>query len=118
MSNTTSSSGSASSLALRIGLVPARVRLERFRQKYCKGKRKPRLLSSFAGPSHLSASSLIPSNMAQTLEPVWCHSCDRPTSHQTRYISELSFTGRLLVCSECGETIREPIGGPVSECCG
>ncbi len=55
----------------------------------------------------------------EPLDSLFCYSCDKPTGHETRYMSELSFTGKLLVCKDCGETIREPFGGrPVAECCG
>jgi len=117
-SNTTSWSCTASSYAHRKALVPARVRLERFRQKYRAAKRKTQHLAVSQLPPTFPQVHRYPLTMAQASEPLWCYCCDRPTSHEARYMSELSFTGKLLVCNECGETIREPIRGPISECCG
>lgn len=39
------------------------------------------------------------------------YSCDNKTVHEVRFMSELNFTGKLLVCTMCGETVREPMIG-------
>ena len=41
----------------------------------------------------------------------WCSTCNRATTHEVRYMSEFTFTGKLLVCAECGETVKEPLDG-------
>ncbi len=42
---------------------------------------------------------------------VWCDTCDRPTPREVRYRSDQVFVGKLLVCTECGEMIKQPLGG-------
>lgn len=54
--------------------------------------------------------------MAQALDTLFCYSCDRLTNHETRYMSGPSFIGKLLVSRECGEIIKEPVGGRASDC--
>src|SRR6266705_209481 len=65
---------------------------------------------TFAPPSYFSHAMLPSDAMSQELKLLWCYSCDRLTGHEIRYMSELCFVGKLLVCQLCGETIREPVG--------
>ncbi len=48
------------------------------------------------------------------LARIWCYTCDGSTAHEVRYRSELDFVGKILVCRECGERIKEPLGGSSS----
>ena len=50
-------------------------------------------------------------------ERAWCYACDSNTGHEVRYMSEHDFIGKILVCKDCGEKIKQPIGGPgCSDC--
>ena len=42
---------------------------------------------------------------------MWCYTCDNKTIHQVQLMSEINFVGKLLVCTMCGETVREPMMG-------
>ncbi len=53
-----------------------------------------------------------PNLQRQESNVLWCYTCDRPTAHEIRYRSDPKFTGKLLVCRECGETIKQLLGGP------
>src|SRR6266571_7722794 len=79
------------------------------------------------GPSHLqtfTTHSCLSVGLRES--KVW-HKCRTlygvipATSRQTtRHYTcpSLLFIGKLLVCTACGETIRQPLGEPSSECCG
>jgi len=55
--------------------------------------------------------------LSMSEERAWCYSCDTNTSHEIRYMSEHEFIGKILVCKNCGEKIKQPIGGPgCSDC--
>ena len=50
-------------------------------------------------------------DLLQTGNVLWCYGCGRSTEHELRYRSDPDFTGKLLVCQTCGETVKEPLGG-------
>lgn len=54
--------------------------------------------------------------VSQNIEDLWCYSCDNKTIHQICYMSELNFTGKLLICTLCGETVKQPVVGQAG-CC-
>ena len=66
----------------------------------------------------LISNPAYPSSMlSMSEERAWCYSCDTNTSHEIRYMSEHEFIGKILVCRDCGEKIKQPIGGPgCSDC--
>jgi len=41
----------------------------------------------------------------------WRYSYDGKTINEVLFISDISFVGKLTVCTICGETIREPPSG-------
>jgi hypothetical protein len=43
---------------------------------------------------------------------LWCYSCERSTAHEVRYRSDPEFIGSLLVCRDCGESVKEPLREP------
>lgn len=46
-----------------------------------------------------------------------CYGCDRLAGHEVRYRSDAEFTGKLLVCQDCCETVKQPLGGPGCDDC-
>jgi len=45
------------------------------------------------------------------LVDIWCYGCDNKTIHEVQFMSEINFVGKLIVCTLCGETVREPMMG-------
>jgi len=43
---------------------------------------------------------------------IWCGICEKQTPHDIRHIFASNFIGKLLVCRNCGETVRRPLGDP------
>jgi transcription elongation factor Elf1 len=41
----------------------------------------------------------------------WCYFCGKLTMHQVSYHSDPRFTGKILVCRVCGETVKLRLGG-------
>jgi hypothetical protein len=41
---------------------------------------------------------------------------DIPTIHETRYRSDNEFTGKILACEHCGETVFEPLKPGCADC--
>src|SRR5881397_467306 len=49
-------------------------------------------------------------------EKVWCYSCDAVTGHELRYMAQPDFTGKLLICKRCGETVKKPVVAGCEAC--
>ena len=47
---------------------------------------------------------------SQTLGILWCYACNKSTAHEVGFRSDPEFIGKLLVCRDWGDTIREPLG--------
>jgi len=45
-------------------------------------------------------------------EKVWRYSCDAVL----RYIAQPDFTGKLLICKRCGETVKKPVVAGCEAC--